>query len=135
MNEKTEDDDHRRKMAQLAQQYHEVRGELQGVIKYMNLEKEIVREDSASIEAYLKVLETQIAAKQALMGKYKESSKKYKQAKADLEALPSVSSAIFSGVITSGQVISIAGILRFSSCTNAINSDKFASLRLTPPTG
>ncbi len=87
MNEKTEDDDHRRKMAQLAQQYHEVRGELQGVIKYMNLEKEIVREDSASIEAYLKVLETQIAAKQALMGKYKESSKKYKQAKADLEAL------------------------------------------------
>lgn len=35
MQEQTETDDHRRKMAQLAQQYHEVRGELQGVITYM----------------------------------------------------------------------------------------------------
>ena len=87
MNERTEADDHRRKMAQLAQQYHDVRGELQGVIKYMQIEKKIVQENSAQLEVYLKVLETQIAAKEASMAKYKESSKKYKQAKADLEAL------------------------------------------------
>ena len=87
MSEQTEIDDHRRKMAQLAQQYHEVRGELQGVIKYMQVEKEIVQDDSTRLEAYLKVLETQMAAKEAVMAKYKESSKKYKQAKADLEAL------------------------------------------------
>ena len=53
----------------------------------MQVEKEIVQDDSTRLEAYLKVLETQMAAKEAVMAKYKESSKKYKQAKADLEAL------------------------------------------------
>lgn len=87
MNARTDADDHRRKMAQLAQQYHDARGELQGVIKYLNIEKQIVQENSTAIEAYLEVLETQMAAKEAIMAKNKESSKKYKQAKADLEAL------------------------------------------------
>ena len=53
----------------------------------MQVEKEIVQDDSTRLEAYLKVLETQMAAKEAVRAKYKESSKKYKQAKADLEAL------------------------------------------------
>ena len=41
----------------------------------MQVEKEIVQDDSTRLEAYLKVLETQMAAKEALMAKYKESSK------------------------------------------------------------
>ncbi len=79
--------DHRRKMAQLAQQYHETRGELQGVILYLNKEKEIVEENSVTLEGYLKDLERQIEAKRAEMSKYKETSSKYKQAMADLAAL------------------------------------------------
>ena len=87
MQEQTETDDHRRKMAQLAQQYHEVRGELQGVITYMEVEKKIVRENSDTLQGYLKMLEDEIAKQEAIIAKNKSSSKKYKQAMVDLEAL------------------------------------------------
>ena len=86
MKERTEADDHRRKMAQLAQQYHEVRGELQGVIKFMQVEKEIVQENSTQIDAYLEVLETQMAAKEAVMAKYKESLKLQRSFQPEVQA-------------------------------------------------
>lgn len=87
MDEAADAGDHRRKMAQLAQQYHEVRGEIQGVILYLGKEKEIVQENSTTLTGYIAELENQMAAQRAIMSKNKEGSKKYKQAAADLEAL------------------------------------------------
>ena len=87
MDEAADAGDHRRKMAQLAQQYHEVRGEIQGVILYLGKEKEIVQENSTTLTGYISELENQMAAQRAIMSKNKEGSKKYKQAAADLEAL------------------------------------------------
>ena len=87
MDEAVDAGDHRRKMAQLAQQYHEVRGEIQGVILYLGKEKEIVQENSTTLTGYISELENQMAAQRAIMSKNKEGSKKYKQAATDLEAL------------------------------------------------
>ena len=87
MDEAVDAGDHRRKMAQLAQQYHEVRGEIQGVILYLGKEKEIVQENSTTLTGYIAELENQMAAQRAIMSKNKEGSKKYKQVAADLEAL------------------------------------------------
>lgn len=87
MDEAVDAGDHRRKMAQLAQQYHEVRGEIQGVILYLGKEKEIVQENSTTLTGYIAELENQMAAQRAIMSKNKEGSKKYKQAATDLEAL------------------------------------------------
>ena len=87
MDEAVDAGDHRRKMAQLAQQYHEVRGEIQGVILYLGKEKENVQENSTTLTGYIAELENQMAAQRAIMSKNKEGSKKYKQAATDLEAL------------------------------------------------
>lgn len=87
MDEAVDAGDHRRKMAQLAQQYHEVRGEIQGVILYLGKEKEIVQENSTTLTGYIAELENQMTAQRAIMSKNKEGSKKYKQAATDLEAL------------------------------------------------
>lgn len=87
MDEAVDAGDHRRKMAQLAQQYHEVRGEIQGVILYLGKEKEIVQENSTTLTGYIAELKNQMAAQRAIMSKNKEGSKKYKQAATDLEAL------------------------------------------------
>ncbi len=80
-------EDHRRKMAQLGQNYHETRGEIQGVLKYMALEKQIIRENSATLEDYVSNLEAQIESRKAVLAATKESSSKYKQAMVNLEAL------------------------------------------------
>ena len=87
MDEAVDAGDHRRKMAQMAQQYHEVRGEIQGVILYLGKEKEIVQENSTTLTGYIAELENQMTAQRAIMSKNKEGSKKYKQAATDLEAL------------------------------------------------
>lgn len=80
-------EDHRRKMAQLGQNYHETRGEIQGVLKYMELEKQIIQENSATLEGYVSSLEAQIESQKAILATNKESSSKYKQAMVDLAAL------------------------------------------------
>lgn len=80
-------EDHRRKMAQLAQDYHEVRGEIQGVILYLEKEMSIVQDNNLSLRQYIDTLDAQIQKKQAELSKYKEGSKNYNQAMADLEAL------------------------------------------------
>lgn len=72
-------EDHRRKMAQLGQEYHEARGEIQGVLKYMELEKEIIRDNSKTLEGYVTDLEAQIESKKAVLASTKESSSKYKR--------------------------------------------------------
>lgn len=87
MEEKTDYDDHRRKMAQLAQQYHEARGELQGVVAYLDKEKSIVQENSDTLTGYIRQLETEMEAQRAVMARTQQNSKEYQQALADLEAL------------------------------------------------
>lgn len=87
MEENLDIKNHQREMAQLAQEYYEVRGEIQGVIKYLLKEQDVVADSNKDLESYLDTLERQIAKKEAEMLKYKAGSKKYKQAKADLEAL------------------------------------------------
>lgn len=80
-------EDHRRKLAQLGQEYHKTRGEIQGVILYLQKEKDMVYQNNTAINSHIATLESQIKAKQAEVAKHKEGSKKYKQAMADLEAL------------------------------------------------
>ena len=80
-------EDHYRRMAQLAQGYHEARGEIQGVILYLEKEKELVADNNDTLRGYVDTLAEQIEKKQGELSKYKEGSKKYKQAMVDLEAL------------------------------------------------
>ena len=80
-------EDHYRRMAQLAQGYHEARGEIQGVILYLEKEKELVAGNNETLRGYVDTLADQIEQKQGELSKYKEGSKKYKQALVDLEAL------------------------------------------------
>lgn len=87
MDEEQGFESHYRKMAQLAQGYHEARGEIQSVILYLEKEKVLVAGNTDTLRGYVDALETQIEKKQAELSKYKEGSKKYKQAVVDLEAL------------------------------------------------
>ena len=87
MDEEQGIEDHRRRMAQLAQDYHEARGEIQGVILYLEKEMDIVRDNNVSLRQYIDTLDEQIRKKQAELAKQKEGSKGYQQAMADLEAL------------------------------------------------
>ena len=87
MDEEQGFESHYRKMAQLAQGYHEARGEIQGVILYLEKEKDLVSDNADTLRGYVTTLEVQIEKKQAELAKYKEGSKKYRQAAVDLEAL------------------------------------------------
>ena len=79
--------DYRRELAQTAQTYHETRGEIQGVILYLEKEKEIVKENIGALEGYIASIEKEIENKQAAIVSAKEGSSAYKQAMLDLEAL------------------------------------------------
>lgn len=79
--------DHRRELAQLGQTYHETMGEIQGVIAYLEIERDIVQEDTQAIEAYVAQLEEQIEANRAIVTSEAEGSKAYNQAMIDLEKL------------------------------------------------
>lgn len=79
--------DHRREMAQLAQEYHESRDELQGVILYLEREKAMVEQSSATLEGYVSQLEAQMNTQKQIIASNKEGSKAYNQAMIDLEAL------------------------------------------------
>lgn len=80
-------EDHRRQMAQLAQDYHDARGEIQGVLLYLEKERAIVLENSGMLETYIATLETQIEAKKKILAQNAEGSTQYQQAMADLAAL------------------------------------------------
>lgn len=80
-------EDHRRKMAQMAQDYHDARGEIQGVLLYLEKERALVLENSGTLTSYIAMLEEQIEAKKRLLAQTAESSAEHQQALADLEAL------------------------------------------------
>lgn len=80
-------EDYRRELAQLAQAYYQATGELQGVILYLDIERDIVEENMITLEDYLGDLEKEIEAKKAVLAKSKEGSSAYKQAEIDLNAL------------------------------------------------
>ena len=79
--------DHRRELAQMGQSYHEARGEIQGVIAYLQMERDIVEEDTAALEAYVAQLEAQIEANRAIVTTEAAGSKAYNQAMIDLDKL------------------------------------------------
>lgn len=79
--------DHRRELAQLGQTYHETMGEIQGVIAYLEIERDIVQEDTQAIETYVAQLEAQIEANRAIVTSEAEGSKAYNQAMVDLDKL------------------------------------------------
>lgn len=79
--------DHRRELAQMGQSYHEARGEIQGVIAYLQLERDIVEEDTAALEAYVAQLEAQIEANRVIVTTEAAGSKAYNQAMIDLDKL------------------------------------------------
>ena len=54
--------DYRRKMAQLGQEYHELRGEIQGVIMYMDKEIAIIKEQDTTAKQHIETLKKQIAS-------------------------------------------------------------------------
>lgn len=57
MTDSLEISDHARELAQQAQAYYEVRRELQGVIRYMEVERRLVEDENKTLEGYLKNLE------------------------------------------------------------------------------
>lgn len=57
MTDSLELSDHARELAQQAQAYYEVRRELQGVIRYMEVERRLVEDENKTLEGYLKNLE------------------------------------------------------------------------------
>lgn len=79
--------DHRRELAQLGQSYHEALGEIQGVIAYLEIERDVVQEDTQALEVYVAQLEEQIEANRAIVTTEAEGSKAYKQAMVDLDKL------------------------------------------------
>lgn len=54
--------DYRRKMAQLGQEYHELRGEIQGVIMYMDKEIAIIKEQDTTAKQHIETLKKKIAS-------------------------------------------------------------------------
>lgn len=86
--EKTHDAyDNKVKLLELRREYHEIRGEIQGVIEYTKAESDILAEQNKILAENVKKLEAEIASKEATMAKNKASSKAYKQAAADLDEL------------------------------------------------
>lgn len=78
---------HARELAQAAQSYHDVRGEIQGVIAYLEKERDIVGESSEMLEGYLGRLEREIESKQKTLAGLKEGSKAYNNAAEELGVL------------------------------------------------
>lgn len=67
-------EDHRRKMAQMAQDYHDARGEIQGVLLYLEKERSLVLENSGTLTSYIAMLEEQIVAKKKIIAQTAESA-------------------------------------------------------------
>ena len=79
--------DYRRELAQMAQSYYEATGELQGVILYLGIEKDIVEENTEKLKEYIGEIENEIEKNKAIVASNKEGSSAYKQAMMDLEKL------------------------------------------------
>lgn len=87
MERKHESYDNRLKIAELKKEYHDIRGEIQGVIGYTKIESDIIKEQNKTLEENIASLEAEMKAKEAIIAKNKSTSKAYKQAEVDLEEL------------------------------------------------
>ena len=79
--------DYRRELAQLAQSYYTATGELQGVILYLGIERDIVEENTKTLQNYMGEIEAEIEKNKDIIATHKEGSKEYQQAMMDLEKL------------------------------------------------
>ncbi len=87
MRQTTEIEDHRRELARMGQDYHEATGEIQGVIHYMEKERAIVQENSATLCDYLSQLEREIEIKRREVAAMGTSAKGYADAAKELDEL------------------------------------------------
>lgn len=86
--------DHARELAQQAQAYYEVRRELQGVIRYQEVERRLVEEENVTLQGYLDSLEKQMQKTaqgseeyQKLAAQHQEYSLRLLKNKTDVENL------------------------------------------------
>lgn len=87
MENKNDAYDNRLKLNDLRKEYHDIRGEIQGVIEYTKVESDIIKDQNKTLEENIAKLEAEIKANEEIMAKKKSSSRAYKQAETDLEAL------------------------------------------------
>ena len=86
--EKIQDEfENRLKIIDLKKEFHEIRGELKGVIAYTEEESKAITEQNKVLESNIATLEEEIAKQQAIVNKNSENSTAYKQAAKDLEEL------------------------------------------------
>lgn len=78
---------HKREMTKLAQSYHEGRGEIQGIILYLEQERAVVEENTNALQENVDKIEAAIETKRKEVNSFDKSSDEYKQAASDLEAL------------------------------------------------
>ena len=79
--------DNKLKLIDLKREFHDIRGEIQGVIAYTKLEGDTLKEQNVVLESNIAKLKEQIDEKQSVIDKNKSSSTAYKQAAKDLEEL------------------------------------------------
>lgn len=72
---------------QSQQKYYESTGQLQGVIKYLQLESDAIKEQSATLEENVRRIDEQLAAKRAELATLKEGSDAYNQCEKDIDEL------------------------------------------------
>lgn len=82
--------DHSRELMQLAQDYHEVRGEVQGVIAYMQKEQQVIAESTATMQGYVAQLEAEMAVKKQQIAGMSTDAKEYEQLAKELDELQSL---------------------------------------------
>ena len=87
MDKTNETFENRKTLIGLRKEYHEIRGEIQGVIGYTKEESKILEEQNKVLEDNVAKLEAEIKSKEAVLASNKNSSKAYKQASVDLEEL------------------------------------------------
>lgn len=87
MEKKNDTYDNRLKLNNLRKEYHDIRGEIQGVIEYTKVESDIIKDQNKTLEENIAKLEAEIKANEEIMAKKRSSSRAYKQAETDLEAL------------------------------------------------
>ena len=87
MKKNSETQDNLLKLIDLKKEYHDIRGEIQGVIGYTKLEAETITSYNKTLEENIARLEAEMKAKEATLASSKKNSKAYKQASVDLEEL------------------------------------------------
>ena len=87
MKKNSETQDNLLKLIDLKKEYHDIRGEIQGVIGYTKLEAETITSYNKTLEENIARLEAEMKAKEATLASSKKNSEAYKQASVDLDEL------------------------------------------------